>query len=382
MTPAQFMEYMASASLQTAIVVAITHWLCRIVHPPNLQSRLWNSCHVLLLVVLIGGLVLPHPRLVNPWPILATDVVRQVVLTESLLGRALFGIWGVGVALCLILLISEWLRVFRFLKSCRPANAYEMSLTTEDGGEHGTFHQGQPVRVLISRHLGSPFCCQWQTPVLVLPEFILDLRSEEVRFVARHELEHLRSGHPLQLFIERLVSIALWFHPAVWWASRQSSLAREYACDDAAVTERHEVVGYLKTLLAIAERGLAKESNGAVLFFGAGAGVVALRGRRLLSRSEAPNWDDRPSRHFWWPQALLAVTMLASWFLWVPLDALASSRTRWSPWPRWSANVLHAFDVPARDFEPYEVRTRWHELSTRSGTPGSELPRLSEPDAR
>jgi len=64
------------------------------------------------------------------------------------------------------------------------------------------------------------------------------------------------AGHPLQLFMERLVTSAFWFHPAIWWASRQSALAREYACDDAAVSRQQETVSYLKALLAVAERGL------------------------------------------------------------------------------------------------------------------------------
>jgi hypothetical protein len=296
--------------------------------------------------------------------------VEEVVRIELVLGRFVFAVWAGGVCVSLILLIREWTRAFRFLKSCRIASDREVSLVAppeglSSGKEGGSLTS--PVRVLVSNRLGSPFCCQWQRPQLVIPEFLLELPSQDLKFIARHELEHLGCGHPLQLFIERLVATAFWFHPVIWWGGQQSALAREYACDDAAVLERQEIVSYLKILLAVAERGLSEEAEGAMLFFGRGASIVALRGRRLLGRAESPLPPLAPER-MRWAQIVLAIVALAVSFIWTPLDALASSKTRWSPWPQWSARVLRTFDISARDFEPYEARTRLHEISISSRT--------------
>ncbi len=177
----------------------------------------------------------------------------------------------------------------------------------------------------------------------------------------QHETEHLRSGHPLQLFLQRLVEAVFWFHPLVHWASQQSALAREFACDDAAVSSRQDVIVYLKLLLAIAERGQVRESEGALLFFGRSASMVAVRGRRLVEGLETGRPRARRSVEQLALAGIIGCALLLG-LVWAPVDVMSSGRTTWSPWPTWSATVLHSFDIPARDYEPYEARTRGHEL--------------------
>lgn len=48
--------------------------------------------------------------------------------------------------------------------------------------------------------------------------------------------------------------------------------------------------------------------------------------------------------------------------LWLPIDLAVSSRSTWSPWPRWSANVLREFGIMALDFEVYDDRIELHEM--------------------
>ncbi|WP_437201545.1 M56 family metallopeptidase [Planctomicrobium sp. SH664] len=371
MTPIQFLEVVVSISLQATLVVCGTHWCCRFVTAPRLQCRLWNACHLLLLLVALCGVLFPHLRPGQFWPQFPVQSLEQVVITQTIVGRAAFVIWLAGAGISVLLLAYEWQRVFRFLRSCRIASPREVSLiwpTGQDGTAAPQPTQKRPVQLLVSPHLGSPFCCQWHEPQLVIPEFLLERDQKEIQIVVRHELEHLGSGHPLQLFIERLVATLFWFHPAIWWAAQQSSLTREFACDDAAVAaDRQEIVNYLKVLVALAERGLTEETEGAALFFGRGASVIALRGRRLVNRvnSPTPEPNEKPTA---WGYLALATCAVAAWLIWIPVDGLASTRSHWSPWPRWSAGVLHVLEIPARDFEPYEVRTRLYELSTRTHT--------------
>lgn len=371
MNSLQFLEFLITISLHAAILVGATAFLCRAAQSARLHCDLWNLCNVLLLLITIAGAILPHLRVVgNPWQSLSPGTLRHFVITEAAVGQfALIG-WCAGMILSLATLISEWFTATRFLKSCRRATDSEVSqvLREQIGAcNPGSRRPHPPVQVLVSNRLTSPFCCQWHSPVLVLPEFLLKMPDADITFIARHELAHLRCGHPLQLFVERVVMTLFWFHPAIWWASRQSLLAREYACDDAAVIERREAVAYLKTLLAIAERGLCEEAMGSTLSFGNGARVVALRGQRLLARFEAKEpWTNRESAGGRWTYGLLLCLAIVVWPLWIPVDLLASSRMRWSPWPHWSASVLRAVEIPARDYEPYEKQTRLYELSAES----------------
>lgn len=370
MTPNQFLEVIVSLSIQAAIIVCATHWLCKIVETPRLQCRLWGTCHGILLLLFLSGMVLPHVRVLHPWHALSPAGAEQLVIASMTAGRLALTAWILGAVVSLVLLAREWRRAFRFLESCRPADECLKTLIKQleqlsGGAEAFPGGPPTPIRLLLSDQIGSPFCCQWHRPQLVLPSFMADCHPEVISCIARHELEHLRRGHPLQLFLERLVATAFWFHPMVWWAGQQASMAREFACDDAAATGRRQIVSYLKTLLAVAERGMSEEAEGAVLFFGRGASIIAMRGRRLLLRAETED-PERTSRGVLAAQTLLATGAIAASFVWAPLDALASSKANWSPWPRWSADALRALDVTVRDFEPYDERTRLHEMTEQA----------------
>jgi hypothetical protein len=56
----------------------------------------------------------------------------------------------------------------------------------------------------------------------------------------------------------------------------------------------------------------------------------------------------------------LLLTTLACSQLWLPTSPLASSRSRWSPWPTWTATTLHAFDISVRDYERFDQAAQLH----------------------
>lgn len=361
MNPAQFLELFISLSIQAAIVVLLTSLACRFVRSPAVHCQLWSLCHILLLALTGAAVVLPHIRLVRPWRAVADATVERLASVESILGQVALWMWAIGAMASFAILVWQWTKAARFLKTCRPARWTSDEFDAVLGQEASSGHASRP-NVLISSEIGSPFCCQWHQPYLVLPEFLEQDAQGDLRFVVRHELEHLRSGHPLHLFLQRVVETLFWFHPLVRWASRKMALAREFACDDAAVSSRRDVIAYLKMLVAIAERGQIRESEGALLFFGRSASVVALRGRRLVQHLET----GRPvctRRGRLTAQALVVVASAVCFLVWAPCDVLASARTIWSPWPAWSAEVLRSFEIPARDFEPFERRTRLYELN-------------------
>ena len=99
----------------------------------------------------------------------------------------------------------------------------------------------------------SPFCWQLHRPAIVVPDLLLDFPVEEQRAVLNHELVHLSAQHPLRLFLQRIVEALFWFHPLVWWSSRQAAAAREFRCDAQAVDSQQEVAVYLQSLLRLIE---------------------------------------------------------------------------------------------------------------------------------
>ncbi len=170
MTATQFLELLISLTLQSSVVIAVTYWLCRLVETPRVQCRLWNLCFVMLLMMCVMGALLPHLRIFHPWSGLAPSTVATLAMTEGVLGRGLLWLWGVGAALSLVLVIREWRRAIRFLETCQPLSATRFDAT--EAGQAANhlleLYGDNTLRVLVSDDIGSPFCCQWHRPQLVL----------------------------------------------------------------------------------------------------------------------------------------------------------------------------------------------------------------------
>jgi hypothetical protein len=149
------------------------------------------------------------------------------------------------------------------------------------------------------------------------------------------------------------VEVVFWFHPLVWWASRRASLAREFACDDAAIGSRSDIANYLRTLLKVAEQA----SHGG--------------SQAPLAREDV----DAPRKGLpLLPLKFVLVSLAAGvMWLWLPIDILASPRAAWSPWPSWSAQVLHDFGIHARDFDAYDSYSRPNEMRERETMSDSTL---------
>ncbi|MCE1229362.1 MAG: M56 family metallopeptidase [Firmicutes bacterium] len=88
----------------------------------------------------------------------------------------------------------------------------------------------------VSERVPSPLLVGWWRPVLLLPSAaLLNLSPQALEAVLAHELAHLlRRDHFVNL-LQSLAEALLFFHPAVWWLSRQVKELREHCCDDAAV---------------------------------------------------------------------------------------------------------------------------------------------------
>ncbi|MCA9066873.1 MAG: M56 family metallopeptidase, partial [Planctomycetaceae bacterium] len=210
------------------------------------------------------------------------------------------------------------------------------------------------------------------------PEYLLSFEPEQLRFILRHELEHLRTGHPLQVFLQHTVEVLFWFHPLVWWASGQSAVTREFACDDAAMETPRETVDYLKTLLAIVEHTVQEQDRG-VLAFARHRRLMAVRARRLVEKARNIVPAPGPIRVTQLVMnqggsALLCGITVVLCLLWLPVNVTASPRAAWSPWPTWSASALHNFGINTRDFEIYDENHDLFELKEEAEKPLDRSP--------
>jgi len=127
----------------------------------------------------------------------------------------------------------------------------------------------RPVTLLVSADVQVPVTWGVRRPVVALPAAAAQWSAERLRLVLLHELLHVRRRDVLVEFFLEAVTIAFWFHPAVWLAARQLRLERERACDEAVLETGARASEYCTHLVEI--MGAAARGPGLVV----GAGMAA-----------------------------------------------------------------------------------------------------------
>lgn len=120
----------------------------------------------------------------------------------------------------------------------------------------------QPVRILESTLVHVPTVIGWLRPVILLPaSAFTGLTPQQLEAILAHELAHVRRHDYLVNVIQIAVETLLFYHPAVWWVSRQVRQEREHACDDWAVALTGDTLTYARALTQMERlRGRATSS--------------------------------------------------------------------------------------------------------------------------
>jgi TonB family protein len=104
-------------------------------------------------------------------------------------------------------------------------------------------------RLLVSLKVEVPMAIGWLKPVVLLPaNMISGLNNAQLEMLILHELAHIRRHDYLVNFLQTIVEILLFFHPAVLWVSKQMRNEREYCSDDIAVQHCGDAIAYAHTL--------------------------------------------------------------------------------------------------------------------------------------
>jgi beta-lactamase regulating signal transducer with metallopeptidase domain len=109
-----------------------------------------------------------------------------------------------------------------------------------------------PVKVLESSLVYVPTVVGWLRPVILLPtSAFTGLTPQQLEAVLAHELAHVRRHDYLVNVLQTGVDTLLFYHPAVWWVSRQIRAEREHVCDDMAVRVTGDAMTYARALTKI-----------------------------------------------------------------------------------------------------------------------------------
>jgi uncharacterized protein (TIGR03435 family) len=178
-------------------------------------------------------------------------------------------LWLVGAIAFWVRLMGGW-----FIVACmrstrvRPAPLEWQQVLSALGARIGL---SRSVRLLVSALVQVPTVVGWLRPVVLVPVGALaGLPPDQVEALLAHELAHIRRLDYLVNILQGVAEALLFYHPAVWWVSRQIRTEREFCCDDVAVSVSGDVLTYARALAEMesfrpAPLNTALAANGASL---------------------------------------------------------------------------------------------------------------------
>ena len=134
--------------------------------------------------------------------------------------------------------------------------------------------------VLLQNEVGTvPFTLGLRTPKIVLPRAAVENWSEpQLRAILAHEIAHIQRGDIWGQLLAQFVFCLYWFHPLVWFATRQIRVTRESACDDMVLLTGEEPADFAEMLLELANAFSSKSR------FALGCGVAMFERKSLIRK--------------------------------------------------------------------------------------------------
>jgi len=263
-----WVENLAAYGLQAAALVlagGALPWLLRLKHP-RLLLVYWQ---VLLLACLALPAVQPwqHARVVEPevvlGPVALVQPARPVTPPAAPLPwrQALLAALAAGCALRLAWIAVGLCRLHLYRRRARPLEPLPGLLRQAQA------YAGAAPEMLVCPRISGPVTFGWARPVVLLPEWFLELAPARQAAIATHELLHVRRRDWAFTLAEELVRAVLWFHPAIWWLLSRIQLAREQVVDRETIELTRGRQEYLEALLEVARARPRAVAALAPLFF-------------------------------------------------------------------------------------------------------------------
>ncbi|WP_316752355.1 M56 family metallopeptidase [Pedobacter gandavensis] len=110
------------------------------------------------------------------------------------------------------------------------------------------------VTIVQSGLVNVPMVVGYFKPLILLPIGLLNnLSKEEVEAIICHELAHVKRRDYLVNILQSIMELVFFFNPAVLWISELIREERENCCDDLAVLNTNNKVGYISALVSCEE---------------------------------------------------------------------------------------------------------------------------------
>lgn len=248
--------------LAQGILVAIAAAVAlRVIAPSRPQARytvIWTAC--LLVLALPAIPLLLSLSLSGPSPDLTAAPAGPLVSlpaawwASSGVAVNLWIVWSVVHA---VQLVRDAVAVHRAKRCSREVPS---DLFTQLPYWPRVSATGRPARVVVSSGVQTAAVLGCGSPVIALaPKLTEQLNAVDLDRVLIHEWAHVQRYDDVAQLAQRLVRVAIGWHPAIWWLERQMEFEREAACDEMVVRVTGTPKAYavcLTTVAALSRRPL------------------------------------------------------------------------------------------------------------------------------
>jgi beta-lactamase regulating signal transducer with metallopeptidase domain len=163
----------------------------------------------------------------------------------------------------------------------------------------------RPVTLVESVVVRVPMVIGSLRPVILVPTAAFSgLAPAHLEAIIAHELAHVRRHDFLVNLIQAVAETVLFYHPALWWVSKQIRIEREHCCDDLGAGACGDSLVYAR---ALAELEGLRCRIPALALGATGGGALLRRIRRLF---EASKPDRRPQRWLGGAASIAALSLL------------------------------------------------------------------------
>lgn len=147
------------------------------------------------------------------------------------------------------------------------------------------FGIGRAVRMRVLANIQSPITAGWLRPIIMIPASLATgMPTDLLEALLAHELAHVKRMDYVVNLVQHVVETVLFYHPAVWWISRQVRAEREKIADDLAA--RH--LGEPRRLARALSELEKMQFSGHQLALGADGGDLVDRIARLVRPQPRP----------------------------------------------------------------------------------------------
>ncbi len=216
-------------------------------------------------------------------------------------------IWALGAGLLLSFAFFRFRRLARTLAAggCHASPELEAAL------QRLARRLGirRPIRLVISPDNDGPLVMGIFRPLIVLPEIMVESKSvTQLETILAHELIHVRRGDTLLGALQFLAQVVWWFHPLIWWASRQVNRVCERCCDAEVIASLNcQPRDYATALLDVLE---FKSALRPALTMPGVRAVDITKNRVKFIMNESERFRPQPAKIYWLFAVILAFVVL------------------------------------------------------------------------